>query len=289
MTSITPHQMQYKSESKNDLDLAQVEAGLKTRWLGRCECPNELWQTIDSTNNRALELARSGVAAGVMIIAAHQSAGRGRSGNRWLSSANSGLYMSFITRPTLATARLPLVTLVSGVAAVRAIQSCLGIKVGLKWVNDLIVEGKKVGGILAEHVSDSNNPASSGLVIGIGLNLHQVKQELSPELENKIGFLDSFLTEQTEMNPNILIASLANELEIALDLMNSEIDLLLNRWRAYSITLGEEIMAQIGNNKIIGQAIDIANSGELIVKTKSGNVMLTAGNVSIRKLDGTYV
>ncbi len=305
--TITQHPMQYTSKDTINLDLAQIEAGLKTNWLGRSKQPNEFWQTIDSTNNRAIELARAGAAAGVIVIAGHQSAGRGRSGNSWLSPANTGLYLSFIARPKFAAEHIPVVTLVIGVAVVRAIQSCLGIKVGLKWVNDLIIDGKKVGGILAEYVSKAalsikertndstrdilNDTAQAALVIGIGLNLSSPKQELPVDLEQKMGFLESFMTgsvDQQFIDRNELVVCLANELEIALEQMQIDLQLLLNQWRTYSVTIGAEILAKVGNDNIIGQALDITDSGELIVKTIQGNITLAAGEISIRKPDGSY-
>ena len=269
------------------LSLAEIEANLKTRWLGRAQCPNELWQTIDSTNNRGKELARTGLAAGAMIIAMHQSAGRGRSSNAWHSPPNSGLYLSFIIKPQLAQTDLGVVTLVAGVAVAQAIQSCLSIKVGLKWVNDLILEGKKVGGILVEYV----NVSEPILVVGIGLNLHKANENMPADLESKIAFLDTFArssARQYAIDRNQLVACIANELEIALEMMQSDLQFLLNQWRAYSVTLGQEIMANVGNEKIIGQALDITDGGALIIKTHSGIVNLAAGEISLRKVDGGY-
>lgn len=273
-----------------NLDLAKIESFLATECLGRAG--NELWEEIDSTNNRAIELARLKEANGAIIIATSQSAGRGRSGNVWLSPANAGLYLSFIVKPKLEIANLPVITLVTGVAVVRAIQDCLGIKVGLKWVNDLIVEGKKVGGILAEYVSTQTDPY---LVIGLGLNLYKETEKLPVDLEDKIGFLQSHIgdykndADKVSIDRNELIAFIANELENVLDAMPSELSFLLDQWRAHSITLGEEIFVQKGNEQISGQALDITNNGELILKTNTGKIVLTAGEVSIRKIDGTYV
>jgi BirA family biotin operon repressor/biotin-[acetyl-CoA-carboxylase] ligase len=278
--------MQISCFSEEKLDLKTIEALLSTCWLGKSEHPNELWETIDSTNNRALELARENAYPGIIVIAAGQSAGRGRGGNVWLSPLNSGIYMSFLIRPKLTISNLPIVTIVTGVAVVRALQSCLGIKIGLKWVNDLIVEGKKVGGILAECVNNSEGL----LVIGIGLNLTRANQEISAELEQKIGFLDSYISSDLkQIDRNNLVAAIANELEIALEQMQLDSKLLLDQWRAHSVTLGEQIMAKVGNDEIVGEALDITNKGELIVKTISGNVKLVAGQISIRKMDGTYV
>ncbi len=278
------------------IDLAKIETLLATRWLGRAK--NELWETIDSTNNRAIELARSGSAQGTMILASQQSAGRGRSGNTWLSPANSGLYMSFIVRPKLAVTNLPVITLITGVAVVQAIQSCLGIKVGLKWVNDLIADGKKIGGILAEYQkqaivneNEKHIAGSGALIIGIGLNLYKPETDLPPDTEKKMGFLDSSLVvDHKSIDKNQLVAFIANELEMAIEKMElDEVPSLLNSWRAYSITLGEEIVANVGDKQIKGLALDITDNGELIIKTQAGNITLSAGEVSIRKPGGTYI
>ena len=252
-------------------------------------------------------MARLGAANGIMVIAEYQSAGRGRSDNNWLSPANSGLYLSFIIRPNIELAELPVITLITGVAVARAIQSSLDIKVGLKWVNDLIVEGKKVGGILAEYVShgppqkrakDKQIHLGSGvkfepaLVIGIGLNLFKPANELPSAVKDKIGFLDSSLSDNANsqpINPNQIAAFIANELETALEQMPLALESLLDQWRNYSVTLGEEVVARVGNNKLFGEALDITDGGALILKTNSGNVILPAGEISIRKPDNSYV
>ncbi len=296
--------MQHKSKVDAGANLAQIEAHLATSWLGKSQSPNEFWPSIDSTNNRALELAGLGAQHGVIVVADQQTAGRGRSGRTWLSPAGTGIYMSFLLRPKVAAANLPIMTLLSGVAVAQAIQGSLGIKIGLKWVNDLIVQDKKVGGILAEYqrrpqeTKDHSTARAAGdaLVIGIGLNLRKPDLELPVELKNKIGFLESHLpTDQIPIDGNKLVAAIANELESVLDqaqLADRQLDgalSILDRWRAYSITLGEEIIAIIGDKQIQGQALDITNSGELIVKTISGNITLPAGEVTIRKPDGSYV
>ncbi len=286
------------------LELSKIEASLTTSWLGRGA--NELLNTIDSTNNRAMELARDGGQHGTMIIAEEQTAGRGRSGRTWFSPAASGLYISFLLRPKTQLANLPVITLITGVATAQAIQKCLNIRPGLKWVNDLILDGKKFGGILCEYCHSAAVPAQkrgnneetvgaglappAALIIGIGLNLHKPDTNLPPDLASKIGFLNSHLSADQTIDPNILLASLTNELETGLDQMQSgNLSSLLDQWRAYSITLGEEIIAQIGDKQITGQALDITDTGELIVKTNSGNINLSAGEVSIRKSAGSYI
>ncbi len=290
------------------LDLAKIEGLLTTCSLGRAT--NELWPTIDSTNNRALALAHQGAPHGTLVIARAQTAGRGRNGHLWLSPLDTGLYISVLLKPDITLTNLPVITLITGAVIAKAIQSYLGIKVGLKWVNDLIVSNKKIGGILAEYsrggasggpldpkhkCSARLQPPNNALVIGIGLNLYRQKTALPAELEEKIGFLESYMSNSADQNANqidgnMLIASITNELEVALNqLQSSTAQPLLDQWRTYSITLGEEIMANIGDKQVIGQAIDITETGELIVKTKSGNIKLSAGEVSIRKADGLYI
>jgi BirA family transcriptional regulator, biotin operon repressor / biotin---[acetyl-CoA-carboxylase] ligase len=213
--------------------LDQLGALLTTNWLGRGN--NEFHKTIDSTNDRALELARKSNAHGALIVATEQTAGRGRNGREWFSPAGSGLYMSFLVQPEMPIANLPVITLITGVAVAKGIQKCLNIRPGLKWVNDLIVDGKKIGGILCEY----QNPAA--LIIGIGLNLYE-SNDIPADLIGKISFLDSCVDQS--IDPNNVIASIANELESALDQMQSgNLQILLDQWRAYSITLGEEIVA----------------------------------------------
>ncbi len=194
---------------------------LTTNWLGRGT--NELWTTIDSTNNRAMELAGNSGVNGTIVIAEEQTAGRGRSDRVWFSPAGSGLYLSFLLRPKIQAATIPVITLITGVAVAQAIQKTLAICPGLKWVNDLIVEGKKIAGILAEYQTPkiinegpvgaklsgreayklcrtgtteakNINASPCSLIIGIGLNLYQPPTKLPSDLEHKIGFLQSHLS-----------------------------------------------------------------------------------------------
>ena len=305
--------MSHTQSSLEKLELSKIGSYLTTNWLGRGA--NELWTTIDSTNDRAMELAGSGAANGTIVIAEEQTAGRGRSGRVWFSPAGCGLYISFLLRPKIQIASLPVITLVTGVAVAQAIQKTLAMRPGLKWVNDLIVDGKKIAGILAEYSAGASrnvgarltepfleqnpseecrgglHPPAPALIIGIGLNLNTPPNKLPADIEHKIGFLQSYLSsDQPMIDRHQLIASIANELELAIEQMQSgNLPSLLDQWRAYSITLGEEITAQVGDKQIIGQALDITDTGELIVKTNSGNITLSAGEVSIRRTTGSYI
>ncbi|HEY9720025.1 MAG TPA: biotin--[acetyl-CoA-carboxylase] ligase, partial [Trichormus sp.] len=123
------------------LVLEKIEKRLTSGVIGRSSWNNELWQTIDSTNSRAAQLAAEGAPEGVIVLARQQTAGRGRLGRVWVSPPDAGIYLSVILRPAeLLPAELALITLAVGVAVSSAIERCAGVKVGLKWVNDLVFE-----------------------------------------------------------------------------------------------------------------------------------------------------
>lgn len=279
------------------LDLSIIESNLETQLIGRPQgSTNELWQTIDSTNTRALSLAKEGASAGVIVLAESQTAGRGRFGRSWVSPPGAGLYMSVLLRPESLQANLPLLTIASGLAVARAVDFSVGIKLGLKWVNDLVFAGRKVGGILAElqrqQPQDQMSTASrssinQAIVIGIGINISSKDIDLPSELSDKAGWLEEIV--QGNVDRNVLVSQIAYELEQVLELLLSNQTLaILNAWRKYSATLGERVRALIGNDTVEGLAIDITDSGALIIQTRGGMQELHAGEVSIKKSDGSY-
>src|ERR1700724_2097619 len=128
---------------------------------------------VDSTNRVALELGHAGEPEGAVVLAEEQTAGRGRAGHAWYSERATGIYATLLLRPHLAPVQAPLLTMMAGLSAHTAIQAQTGLNVDLKWPNDLLIRGKKVGGILTEMHAE---PAQIRFVIvGIGLNVNQEK------------------------------------------------------------------------------------------------------------------
>jgi BirA family transcriptional regulator, biotin operon repressor / biotin---[acetyl-CoA-carboxylase] ligase len=125
------------------------------------------FDTLDSTNTEALKQARQGAAEGLCILARQQTAGRGRYGRTWVSEKDAGLYFSIILRPKLETQFLPLITLMAGVAVHDMLQE-YGLNPDIKWVNDILVDEKKISGVLAETAESPNGLA---VVVGVGVNL----------------------------------------------------------------------------------------------------------------------
>lgn len=267
--------------SEGELCLEVIEASLATSIVGRSQSKNELWASIDSTNNRAATLAREGCGEGVMVMARQQTAGRGRQGRTWVSPPDAGIAFSVVLRPQMELTRLPLMTLATGVATARAIEASVGIRPGLKWVNDLTYGGRKLGGILAEMPGQA-------LIIGIGLNIRLNQDELPQELVDRVEWLERAVGKPVD--PNLVVLELATKLEEEYLLLKAGKEAqMLDHWRAYSVTLGRQIETQISGEAVRGRAVDITGSGALIIETDNGERKeLVAGEISIRLQDGSY-
>lgn len=288
------------------LELGKLNSLLKTERFGKASAqPNEVWESIGSTNTRAAELAARGAPEGVLVLARHQSRGRGRLGRVWLSPPDAGIFMSVILRPGKPHSELQLLTLACGVAVADAIEAVSGVKVRLKWVNDLVVERRKIGGILAEMPANSSATAPSeqalpggqdsssrqAVIVGLGINLNYDGIELPPEIESKVDWLNRLSEDPPD--PNELAATIAASLETTIDALFSDstnsTSNLLDRWRARSVTLGSIIRTEYSGEVLEAVAVDIAENGALIVEKFTGErLMLHAGEVSVRAPDGNY-
>ena len=147
------------------------------------------WRTIawhasvDSTQRRAHELAAGGAAEGTFVVAERQTAGRGRLGRTWHSPAGANLYASLILRPAMLPSIVPQLALVAGLSVARAIDDCTGLSAGLKWPNDVVMDGRKVAGILTEM--DAEVERVHHVILGIGVNVNLATEALPPELRDK--------------------------------------------------------------------------------------------------------
>ena len=145
----------------------EVLQGLKARLFTG---PVHYFETLNSTNDLAKELAAQGAPEGTVVVAEAQTRGRGRLGREWNSPPGVGLYVSLVLRPMLPPMELPQITLTTAVAVVRAVRRVTGLAPGIKWPNDLLLNGKKLGGILTEMETESDRIRH--VVVGLGLNVN---------------------------------------------------------------------------------------------------------------------
>lgn len=276
------------------LNQVSIEAGLNTYFIGKSGS-NEIWDELASTNDRAIELAKEGAAEGVFVIARKQTSGRGRQGRSWVSPQDSGIFLSVLLRPTIDTSMMPLLSFAGGVAACQAIEQVCGLRIGLKWVNDLVYGGKKLGGILAEMPGAQETERKQGAVIlppavilGLGLNLALPADSLPEEIREHVESLDNIAGK--EVDANQIVAEFCNALEEQYNhLRHGFQELVIAEWKKYSETLGKKIKATLGHEELLGTAEDIADSGALILRLENGERReLHAGEITIRLADGSY-
>jgi BirA family biotin operon repressor/biotin-[acetyl-CoA-carboxylase] ligase len=268
------------------LNLEQIERHLETSFIGRVsDCPNELWESIDSTNTRASQLAALTPEEGAIVMAREQTAGRGRLGRTWISQPDTGVYMSIILRPQARPLNeLSLLTMGCGVAVAEGIEAVAGISIGLKWVNDLVFNSRKIGGILAE----TTGRAPAYVIVGIGLNVALDLNTLADDLKDRVDSLDRIAG--AEIDSNRLVCAIAQRLEYRYQmLLQGDDENILSEWRKRSVTLGQRVIATSGSRNISGIAHNVSNTGALIIQCDDGHEeTVNAGEVQIRLHDGAY-
>ena len=220
---------------------------------------------IDSTNRYALDAARDGTPAGLVVVADHQSAGRGRLGRTWSAPSGSSLLMSVLLRPDVPAAQRHLVVLAAAVAMAEAVEGTTGVRAVLKWPNDLLVGNRKLAGILAEAIDDA-------VVVGIGVNLDwpSVPEELA-----EIATACNLEGGRPTTRELLLSAFLERYDERLGDLPAARV-----AYVERLDTLGREVRVEQADGAVLGVAVDLDESGRLLVRTESGEVQtISAGDV----------
>jgi BirA family biotin operon repressor/biotin-[acetyl-CoA-carboxylase] ligase len=237
---------------------------------------------LPSTNDRARELAEAGAVHGEVVIAESQTAGRGRRGRTWSSPSGRNLYMSVVLRPQLPPQRAPELTLVASLAACDACRQA-GVEAAIKWPNDVLVDDRKVAGILTELSAEPD--AVQWVVLGIGVNLNAASGDFPDELRD---VATSLAIERGQPVPRALFAAaLLSVLEQWLDLHASEgFAPIREAWRSRSCTLGREVRVDADGGAVSGVAEDIDETGALLVRTRGGLARLVSGDVRLlRRVD----
>ncbi len=252
------------------------------------ECPwrdTLYWyESIDSTNTRAKELAKAGAPHGTVLIAAAQTGGRGRMGRSFSSPGGMGVYLSVILRPDCRPEKLMHLTCAAGVAACKAIEQTAGICPDIKWANDLIWNRKKLGGILTEMSIGAAGTVDFA-IIGIGINCCQKNTDFPKPLQHMATSIQE--ATGTVCSPARLAAALVETLYVMDHMLLAKKDQLMAFYRGRCITLGQEISLLQTDAVRHGTALDIDADGGLLVRFSDGTVeAVCSGEVSVRGMYG---
>jgi len=234
---------------------------------------------LESTMAEAKNLARCNCEEGTVVIAERQTSGRGRLDRNWISP-EGGIWMSIILYPDLIPDEIPLITLSAGTAVCTVIEQLYQVYPGLKWPNDVILNGKKICGILTE-----GSIGRTGLdyaILGIGLNLNFDSTHLPVELK---GYASTVISETGILfNTEEVLKCLLLELDKTYNCFISERKKIISLWESYSITLGQNVSAFFDNHTITGIATRITEKGSLIILAENSGkeVEVNSGVVSIR-------
>jgi BirA family biotin operon repressor/biotin-[acetyl-CoA-carboxylase] ligase len=235
--------------------------------------PVELLPETDSTNRRLLERARAGAEEGVVLVADHQTAGRGRMGRTWEAPTGASLLVSVLLRPSLPLDRAHLATVAAGLAAADACEAVCGAVPTLKWPNDLVVEQpdgtKKLAGLLAESVVDHDR--LSAIVVGMGLNVNWPAAHLP----------DGAVALNTLVGHDVDRMLLLDEWLERFDARYRALpaDDGLADYRRRCSTLGRAVRVELGDGAVEGEAVDVTPEGHLVVETGDERRAFAVGDV----------
>ena len=253
-----------------------LERMLSTKVIGR---PVLHHAEAHSTNAIALELAQQGAAEGTVVIAEQQTAGKGRLGRTWISPRGN-LYFSVILRPAVAMRKAPLVSLMGAVAVASAVRERLGLTAGIKWPNDILIEGKKFSGILTEMSAEPDRVRH--LVLGIGVNVNMDLDGLPPEVRRQATSLAA--EAGTPVDRTRLFADLLESLDLWYERFLAREGAALDAWRELNVTLGRTVSVAGPDGTIQGLARDVDGEGRMLVVLSDGTTRSVAsGDVTINK------
>ena len=242
-----------------------AEASASGRWHV------EVVEETATTNADVAERFRGGEEEGLVLVAEHQTAGRGRLGREWVAPARSSLTASFLLVPgDVSPERWPWLPLLTGLAAAAAVRRVTGLEVDLKWPNDVLVDGQKLGGILLERVDHSGSAAA---VVGVGINCTQSAEELPVPEATSLQIVTG-----APVDRSAVLAALVEELAARYDEWREGAD-LRSAYLELCATPGQHVRVSVPGGEVVGRAVDVDEAGRLVVRTEAGEERLGAGDV----------
>ncbi len=243
------------------------------------------FDTVESTNTCAKTMAQEGAPHGTVLVAGAQTKGRGRMGRSFSSPADKGIYLSVILRPQVPAHDLMHLTCATAVAVCDAVEAASGYRPGIKWINDLIAQDKKLGGILTELSLDPGSGLIHYAVIGIGINCSQSREDFPSDIRDTAISLQT-VTGKPASRYQLAAAMIRSLKEMDAQLLTEQ-TAIMDAYRKDCITLGREIMLLRDEAQCHATAVDIESDGALLVKLPDGTQeRICSGEARVRGISG---
>ena len=236
---------------------------------------------IDSTNDLIKKYLINNVSEGLVVVAETQTGGRGRRGRSWHSPPETGVYLSTLLKPDLEMSKLSIITLLAGVAAILTINEFSNQNAYLKWPNDILIDSKKVCGLLCEMIKKNREP--DGVIIGIGINVNQIPEQFPDHLKNiatSIRIVNGFPIDRLAVIQSFL-TNLDREYQAYL---NEGENSVIKKWSLNTKLFGKKVSIKHGSNITTGSAMRLDELGRLVLLLDNGHEeAFDSGEVSLRE------
>lgn len=264
---------------------ALVEREIRRHLPENIPCPQlRCMAEIDSTNSYLKREALAGAPHGTVAVANYQTAGRGRMSRAFLSPPDRGVYLSVLLRPPLPPEALLGATGMAAVAVCNAVERVSGVRPGIKWTNDLVLNGKKLCGILAEMALEGETGMTEYLVIGAGVNVSHSREDFGPEVAD---MATSLALEGYSVSRSALAAAMIEELFRLSDCLGGDCGDWVAAYRRACVTLGRPVRLLWTQGQRQAEALDVDDQFGLVVRLEDGTVTtVRTGEVSVRGLYG---
>lgn len=259
---------------------AEIKSLMHTDWVAKEVL---YFDTIDSTNTKAQELAEKGYQSGTLVVADKQESGKGRRGRSWVSPSGTGIFMTLMIKPDINPNNASMLTLVAALAVAKAITSVTGEEALIKWPNDIVVNGKKVCGILTEM--NAQFDYINHIVVGIGINVHN---ESFPEEISQMASSLMIEAGGKRFHRAQIIAETMSYFEQYYDtfLKTQDLSALVREYDELLVNRNKSVRVLDPKEPFGGKAMGITPKGELIVDTWESRKLVSSGEVSVRGIYG---
>ncbi|MGG4491933.1 biotin--[acetyl-CoA-carboxylase] ligase [Metabacillus idriensis] len=244
----------------------EIQLGLKTEFMGR---HIHFEEVVSSTQKIAHSLAGDGAEEGTIVVADQQTGGRGRLARAWYSPKQTGIWMSMILRPKIPINKTPQLTLLTAVALIQAIEEVTGLTPEIKWPNDIMINGKKIVGILTELQAEADRVHS--VIIGVGMNVNHTLDQFPEELQ-AIATSIAEETGEPADRAQVIQAIMKNFEKLYTSYLIHGFKPVKLLWESYAISLNKALIARTLHGTIRGRAIGIDDEGVLLLETAEGKI-----------------